>query len=135
METFTCFVGIDIAKAKLDIHLNPSNEAYTLPRTPEGISSLVTRLQACSPTLIVLEATGGLETVVVSALGLAGLPVVAVNPRQMRDFARAAGNLAKTDRLDARLIALFAARMRPEVRPLPNEQSIVLAELLGWPPK
>ncbi|MCB8878576.1 IS110 family RNA-guided transposase [Acidisoma silvae] len=131
METLECFVGIDVAKAKLDVHLHPSGEAFTVPRTSDGICSLVGRLQACAPALVVLEATGGLETVVVSALGLAKLPVVAINPRQMRDFSRAAGYIAKTDRLDARLIALFAARMRPETRPLPNEQSIKLAELLA----
>jgi len=131
MEKAACFVGIDIAKAKLDVHFHPSGDTFTLPRNQEGISSLVTRLQDCQPTLVVLEATGGLEIVVVSALGLAGLPVVAINPRQMRDFSRAAGYIAKTDRLDARLIALFAARMQPEIRPLPNEQSIRLAELLA----
>jgi transposase len=130
-EVSSCFVGIDIAKSKLDIHLHPSDETFTVPRTTEGVATLVERMRAHAPTLSVLEATGGLETGVVSALGVAGLPVVAVNPRQMRDFARAMGKLAKTDRLDARMIALFAARIRPEPRPLPNEQSILLGELLA----
>ena len=130
MDT-ACFVGVDIAKSKLDIHLHPSGEFFTLPRTTEGIAALVERMRRCAPALIVLEATGGLETVVVSALGVAGLPVVAVNPRQVRDFARATGTLAKTDALDARLIALFAARIRPALRPLPDEQTLLLGELLA----
>jgi len=124
------FVGIDIAKAKLDIHLHPTGHAFTVSRDAAGLSDLVARLQPIQPALIVLEATGGLETVVLAALGTAGLRVVAVNPRQMRDFARATGKLAKTDRLDAQLIALFAARMQPDLRPLPSEQEILLRELL-----
>lgn len=131
MENTEVFVGIDIAKAKLDVCIRPSGESFSLSRTPEGLQGLVARLQAVSPSLVVLEATGGLETVVVSALGVAGLPVIAVNPRQMRDFARATGKFAKTDRLDAEVIALFAERMRPEPRPLPSEQALVLGELLA----
>lgn len=130
-ETLLTFVGIDVAKAKLDIHIHPTNETFTTPRNPAGLAELVARMRALAPQLIVLEATGGLETVVLSALGVAGLPVVAINPRQMRDFARATGHFAKTDRLDARLIALFAARIQPDLRPLPDEQAILLGELLA----
>jgi transposase len=110
----TCFVGIDVAKAHLDVHVHPTHETFTTARTAAGLAELAGRLKAMSPALVVLEATGGLETVVLSSLGMAGLPVVAVNPRQIRDFARACGTLAKTDRLDARVIALFAARMQPD---------------------
>ena len=125
------FVGIDVAKAKLDVHVHPLGTRFEVSRDPRGLAELVTRLRAIAPALIVLEATGGLETVVVSALGTGGLPVVAVNPRQIRDFARALGRLAKTDRLDAEVIALFASRMQPALRPLPDEQAILLGELLA----
>ena len=130
-ETETCFVGIDVAKASLDIHLLPSGETLSVKRNTEGLRELVDRLRALRPTLIVLEATGGLEVVVISALSVAQLPVVAMNPRQIRDFARAEGTLAKTDRLDAAVIARFGERMRPPVRPLPSEQAVLLSELLG----
>ena len=125
------FVGIDVAKAKLDVHLHPHRTAFALARDAAGLAELVSRLRALDPALIVLEATGGLETVVVAALATAGLPVLAVNPRQIRDFARASGQLAKTDRLDAAAIAAFAARIRPELRPLPDAQTLQLRELLG----
>jgi transposase len=130
-DTSACFVGIDVAKAKLDIHIHPTNESFVVSRDAAGLSELVGRLRDAKPSLVVLEATGGLETVVISRLGLAKLPVVAINPRQMRDFARATGQLAKTDRLDARLIALFAARIQPEVRPLPDQDALLLGELLA----
>ena len=127
----TCVVGIDVAKATLDIHILPSGEAFSTPRDPAAINALAKRLHHLKPTRIVLEATGGLETVVTSTLGLAGLPVVAVNPRQIRDFARACGRLAKTDRLDAKIIALFAERIQPDLRPLPDAEAIQLSELLA----
>ena len=125
------FVGIDVAKAKLDVALHPLGTHFTVSRDAHGLAELVERLRQAAPSLIVLEATGGLETIVVSTLGTAGLPVVAVNPRQIRDFARAAGRLAKTDRLDAEVIALFAARMQPALRPLPQQQALQLGELLA----
>jgi transposase len=127
----TCVVGIDVAKATLDIHILPSGEAFSTPRDQAAINALAKRLHTLKPTRVVLEATGGLETVVTSTLGLAGLPVVAVNPRQIRDFARACGRLAKTDRLDAKIIALFAERIQPELRPLPDAEAIQLSELLA----
>ncbi len=125
------FVGIDIAKAHLDVHVLPAGEAFTVPRDGESLADLAERLKALSPTLVVLEATGGLEAIVAATLGQAGLPVTAVNPRQIRDFARALGRLAKTDALDAEVIALFAQRIRPEVRPLPDEQTRMLSELVA----
>jgi len=125
------FVGIDVAKDRLDVHVRPSGEAFAVARDGEGVAALVERLRALGPRLIVSEATGGFEQVVAGALGSAGLPVVVVNPRQIRDFARALGRLAKTDRLDAEAIALFAERVRPEVRPLPDQQARLLGELVA----
>ena len=125
------FVGIDVAKDRLDVHVRPSAEAFAVARDGDGIADLVDRLGSLSPGLVVLEATGGFEAVVAAALAAAQLPLAVVNPRQIRDFARAAGQLAKTDALDARVIALFAERMRPEPRPLPDEQARLLSEMVA----
>jgi transposase len=125
------FVGIDVAKAQLDVAMRPSGERWAVPNDAEGVVTLVERLQPLHPTLIVLEATGGLERVATAALATAGLPVVVVNPRQARDFARATGQLAKTDALDARALAHFADVIRPTPRPLPNAQTQELRALLG----
>src|SRR6266508_6579385 len=95
------FVGIDVAKAQLDIALRPTRERWAVPNDDPGIAALVAQLQAVQPTLIVLEATGGYQRAVVAALAAAGLPLVVVSPRQARDFAKAIGQLAKTDVLDA----------------------------------
>ena len=124
------FVGIDVAKDRLDVHVLPTGEAFGVPRDDDGLIKLVERLTPLAPALIVLEATGGFETVVTAAVAGAGLPVVVVNPRQIRDFARAMGRLAKTDRLDAEAIAHFAERMRPPIRPLPDQDRIALGELV-----
>ena len=124
------FVGIDISKAQLDVHVLPAAEAFAVRRDGEGVAELVERLKGLSPTLIVMEATGGFETIVAAALGGAGLPLAVINPRQIRDFARSTGQLAKTDALDAAVIALFAERVRPEVRPLADEQTRTLSELV-----
>jgi len=124
------FIGIDVAKGRLDVHPRPGH-AFTVTRDGEGIASLVERVKALSPVLIVLEATGGFETVVAGALAGAQLPLAVVNPRQVRDFARAIGRLAKTDALDAEVIALFAERVRPEPRPLPDEDARYLSELVA----
>ena len=124
------FVGIDVAKDRLDVHTRPG-DAFTVTRDGEGIESLVQRLRALSPALIVLEATGGFEMVVAGALVGAQLPLAIVNPRQIRDFARAIGRLAKTDALDAEVIALFAERVRPEPRPLPDDDARYLSELVA----
>jgi transposase len=124
------FVGIDVSKAVLDIAMAPTGEAWSVPNSTEGIGQLVTRLKELSPKLIVLEASGGLERRAIAALAGAGLPVVAVNPRQARDFAKATGRLAKTDAIDAAVLALFADRIRPEVRPLRDEQTQELEALV-----
>jgi len=125
------YVGIDVAKAHLDVHVLPVGEAFTVARDGESAANLAERLKALSPALVVLEATGGFETVVAATLGGAGLPVAVINPRQIRDFARSAGRLAKTDALDAAVIALFAQRMQPEPRPLADEQTRTLSELVA----
>jgi transposase len=124
------FIGIDVAKDRLDVHVRPGGEAFAVARDGEGVAALVERLKGAGPGLIVLEATGGFEQVVAAGLAGAGLPVVVVNPRQIRDFARALGRLAKTDRIDAEVIALFAERVRPELRPLPDDQARELDELI-----
>jgi transposase len=131
MSDVPCFIGIDVAKAQLDIALRPSGERWAVPNETSGVTTLVDQLQARHPTRIVLEATGGLERLVASALATAGLPVVVVNPRQVRDFARATGQLAKTDALDARALAHFADVIRPTPRPLPDAQTQELRALLG----
>ena len=113
-------VGIDVAKARLDVAVQPTGTTWTVPRARGGLRRLQGQLEALRPTRIVLEASGGYEQAVVNTLSAAGLPVVVVNPRQTRDFARAHGILAKTDRLDARVLARFAAALRPPLRPRPS---------------
>lgn len=125
------FVDIDVAKAQLDIALRPTGERWAVPNDETGITTLVGRLQAVQPTLIVLEATGGYHRAVVAALAAAALPLVVVNPRQVRDFAKATGQLAKTDALDARAVAHFAEAVRPALRPLPDAQTEELRALLA----
>lgn len=116
------YVGIDVAKQELVIAVRPADERWTVANTDAGHAALVDGLHARSPVeLIVLEATGGFETAVVAALAHAGLPVVVVNPRQVREFARATGQRAKTDRLDAAVLALFAERVHPALRPVSDE--------------
>ena len=128
MEQF--FVGIDVARDRLDVHMRPSGEAFSVARDGKGLDELVARLRKLDVTLIVLEATGGFETTVAGALCAAGLPLAVVNPRQIRDFARATGRLAKTDALDAAAIAHFAEAVRPDARPVPDAQARALGELL-----
>jgi transposase len=132
------FVGIDVAKGRLDAHFHrpaaaPRERArrLALPTNPQGYDKLLAALREAAPERIVVEATGGHETTLVALLHEAGLPVVRVNPRQSRDFARALGRLAKTDRLDAEVLALFAERVRPEVRPLPDQATRALAEVVA----
>jgi len=124
------FIGIDVSKQQLDIAVRPGGESWTVAYDEGGLSALVARLRALAPTLIVLEATGGLEVVLAGARAAATLPVAVVNPRQVRDFARSTGTLAKTDRLDAQLLAQFAEALRPEPRPLPDAQAQELTALL-----
>lgn len=123
------FVGIDVSKAQLDVAQRPGGR-FTVPNTEAGVTQLLTRLTTAPPTLIVLEATGGVELPLTGALAAAGLPVVVVNPRQIRDFAKATGQLAKTDALDAQVLAHFAEVVRPEPRPLPDAQTQELAALV-----
>lgn len=125
------YIGIDVAKDRLEVHVLPGGEAFAVARDGEGVEDLADRLGSLNPALIVLEATGGFEMVVVGALAAARLPLAVVNPRQIRAFARAVGQLAKTDALDAKIIALFAQRVHPEPRPLPDDQTRALAELVA----
>lgn len=124
------FVGIDISKAQLDVAVRPDG-GWAVPHDVRGIATAVTRLRALGPTLIVLEATGGVERPLVRALVAAGVPVVVINPRQVRDFAKATGRLAKTDQLDAAVLAHFAEVIRPAVRPIPEADTQALADLLA----
>ena len=124
------FVGVDVSKARLDVAVRPSGDTVTVPYDEAGIAGLVVRLQTWQPTAVVLEATGDLESALVSALAAAGLPVHVVNPRQVRDFARATGQLAKTDALDAQLLAQFGEVLRPAPRPLPDEATQALSAVL-----
>lgn len=121
METQELFVGIDVSKAVMDVAVYPTKDVWQTGNDPDGMAMLVKRLKALAPRLIVLEATGGYQNLAVACLGAAGLPVVAVNPRRVRYHARALGLLAKTDRIDAAVIAHFAYAVRPEIRPLPDE--------------
>ena len=124
------WVGIDVSKETLEVAARPSGERWSLSNADRAFPELVARLRALAPAGIVLEATGGLEVPVVSALGLAGVPVIVANPRQVRDFAKALGKLAKTDRIDADLLALFGERLRPVPRPLPDEATRRLEALV-----
>jgi transposase len=130
MSESLLFVGIDVAKAHLDVALRPTGDHWTVPNEAASIAALVAQLQASAPTLIVLEATGGYQRAVVAALAAAGLPVVVAHPRQTRDFAKATGQLAKTDALDARALAHFAEAVRPTPRPGPDAQTEALRALL-----
>ena len=124
------FVGIDVSKQHLDLALRPSGETARVPQTEAGFTALVALLAPKRPTLVVLEATGGYEAGVAAALALAGIPVAIVNPRQVRDFARAVGRLAKTDGLDADVLAQFAEAIRPTPRPLPDAAQQALTALV-----
>jgi transposase len=124
-------IGIDVSKATLDVAVFPTSEQWQVSNDDIGIGPLVERLKALAPDRIVLEATAGYELPVLAALGSAGLPVVAANPRQVRDFARATGRLAKTDALDAQVLAQFAAVVRPTVRPLPDAATRELSALVA----
>src|SRR2546425_1632780 len=124
------FVGIDVAKDTLDAAVRPTAETWTVTNDEAGIAALVAQVSALAPTLVVLEATGGLHGPLTAALATAGLPVVVVNPRQVRAFAHATGVLAKTDRIDARVLAHFADALRPTPRPLPDAATQELRAVL-----
>ncbi len=129
-ETST-YVGIDVSKHWLDVGIRPARRAERLANDEAGIEAVVAQLGAVAPERIVLEASGGLELPLVAALAAAALPVVVVNPRQVRDFARATGRLAKTDALDAQVLAHFAEAVRPELRPLPDAETQALRDLVA----
>lgn len=125
------FVGIDVSKNTLDVAIRPDGTHTQVPNTDDGFDQLVALLGPLGPVLIVLEATGGYQRRVVAALSLAKLPVVVVNPARAREFAKALGHLAKTDKVDAAVLAEFAQRVRPAVRPLPDAQAQKMQELLA----
>jgi transposase len=124
------FVGMDVSKDRLDVHIRPISRAFAVTRNDAGLEDLVGRLVAFAPRLIVLEATGGFETVVAATLAAAGLPLAVVNPRQIRAFAKACGQLAKTDKLDAAMIAHFAEAVQPQARDVPGAAARELGELV-----
>jgi transposase len=131
MPSTALTVGIDVAKAHLDVAVRPAGDPWRVANDEAGVAALVARLAPLAPALVVLEATGGLERLAAAALAAAGLPVAVVNPRQVRDFAKAVGQLATTDALDAALLARFAADVRPPPRPLPDADTQALAALLA----
>ena len=131
MEQEATYVGIDVAKAQVDIAARPTDERWQLPNDETGIHQLLSRLKALEPTLVLLEASGGLELPLVAALAAEAVPVVVANPRQVRDFAKATGKLAKTDSLDAAVLAHFAEAVRPPVRPLRDAETQALSSLVA----
>lgn len=130
MEQEPRYVGLDVARARVDVAVRPTGQRWQVSSNEAGVQELVGRLEALHPTLVVLEASGGLELPLVAALAVAHLPVVVVNPRQVRDFARATGRLAKTDALDAQVLAHFAQAVRPTPRPLPDPEAQALSALV-----
>jgi len=124
------FVGIDVAKTRLDVAIHPTGQQWQVAYTEKGIQGLVDQLAGLHPTLVLLEASGGLELPMVTALAVAGLPVVVINPRQVRDFGKATGKLAKTDVLDAKVLAHFAEAVRPVPRSLPDTETQALTALV-----
>jgi transposase len=127
----TVIVGIDVSKDRLDVHVRPGGEAFCVKRDGDGIAALIERLRPLDPAILAVEATGGFETVVAAGLAGAGLPVVVVNPAQVRAFADALGKRAKTDPIDAAVIAHFVEATKPAVRPLPDEATQLLADLVS----
>ena len=125
------YIGIDVSKDRLDVHVRPLDDSFHTGQSQGEIDALVKRLKAHSPKIIALEATGGYESAVVAALSLAGLPIVVLNPSQVRSFAKALGKRAKTDSIDAAVIAHFAEATQPKVRPMPDESTQDLATLIA----
>lgn len=125
------YIGIDIAKSSLEVAIHNQAQQFSFLNDEKGIRQTVDHIEKLSPTLVVLEATGGFESILAAALSVAGLPVVVVNPRQVRDFARATGRLAKTDTIDAGVLAHFAAAIKPELRPFQDEAVQALKDLVA----
>ena len=131
MQEVQLFVGIDVSQERLDVAVRPTGDMWQVSHDSQGIGEVVEHLEKLMPRLVVLEATGGVEMTLAGELAASGLPVAVVNPRQVRDFARAAGKLAKTDALDARVLAHFAEAMRPAIRPLPGAGTREMAALVA----
>jgi transposase len=127
----TIFVGIDVSKDRLDVHVRPSDEAFAVRRDGKGLEELIDRLRELAPALIALEATGGFETIVAAAVAGAQLPLAVINPAQIRHFAQAVGQRAKSDPIDAAVISRFAEAVKPEPRPVAGPEARLLAELVG----
>ena len=125
------FVGIDVSKTTLDVCIEPMGQALHVAYDEAGIAQIASRLKEVGPTLIVLEATGGLEVRIATELASLGLPVAVINPRQARDFAKATGQLAKTDQVDAMVLAAFASAIRPQVRPLKDADTRALDDMVS----
>jgi len=124
-------VGIDVSKDRLDVHVHPTGESFAVARNAEGLDALITKIAPLGVGAVAVEATGGFEAVVAASLGAAGLPVIVVNPARVRAFAQALGKRAKTDPIDAAVIARFVAATQPEIRPLPDAHSRLLADLVA----
>ena len=124
-------VGFDVSKERLDVNVQPSNESFAVSYDEQGLEQLIARLEQTPVELVVMEATGKLQTSAAAALACAGLRVAVVNPRQVRDFARAMGRLAKTDRIDAEVIACFGVAIRPRTKVLENREARRLGELVA----
>ncbi len=131
MEQEATYVGIDVAKAQLDVAVRPTDDKWEVSHDETGVRHLVSQMKALEPVMVLLEASGGLELPLVAALAAEALPVVVVNPRQVRDFAKATGKLAKTDALDAAVLAHFAEAVRPPVRPLRDAETQGLNSLVA----
>jgi transposase len=125
------YVGIDVSKDRLDVHVLPQDEAFSVERNGKGLGELVERLKSLAPSLVTVEATGGFESTTAAAVAGAGLPLAVINPAQIRHYAYALGKRAKTDAIDARVIARFGADVKPDVRPLPDEAARFLADLVA----
>lgn len=124
-------VGIDVSKERLDVAVRPSGEMFVVSRDAEGLDALIMKLTPLAPAAVAVEATGGYETVVAASLAAAGLAIVVVNPAQVRSFAQALGKRAKTDPIDAGVIARFLEATKPQIRPLPDEETRLLADLVA----
>ncbi len=124
------FIGVDVSKDRLDVHVRPSGEFFAVPRNGDGLEELVGRIAPLNPAAVAVEATGGFEVIAAAAIGGAGLPIVVVNPAQVRKFAQALGKRAKTDRIDAAVIAHFVEATKPAIHPLPDEETQQLSALV-----
>ena len=131
VDLYQSAMGIDVCGERLDWHRLPQQSSGSHPNTPDGIKALVADLKQSAVDIVVIEATGGLQRQAATALASAGMAVAVVNPRQVRDFARASGQLAKTDRIDALVLARFGLRMQPQPRSLPDEAALELADKLA----